>query len=131
MDDRDIVAAIVAGDGDGIAYAYRKYAASLYRYCHWMVPESADATVALQDTFVIAAAKLGRLRDPRDLRPWLYAVARSECHRWRRPAQAAPVPAEAAEEGPEPRKRASAALGGLGPGEPLGLQDRADPSRRL
>ena len=33
------------------------------------------AADAVQDTFVIAAANLGGLRDPRRLRPWLYAVA--------------------------------------------------------
>jgi RNA polymerase sigma factor (sigma-70 family) len=82
MDDRDIVAAIVAGDADGIGYAYDKYAASLYGYCHWMAPEPADAAVAVQDTFIIAVARLGGLRDPRKLRPWLYAVARAECRRW-------------------------------------------------
>jgi DNA-directed RNA polymerase specialized sigma24 family protein len=93
MDDRDIVAAVVAGDADGITYAYGKHAASLYGYCHWAVPEAADAAVALQDTFLIAAASLGTLRDPRRLRPWLYAVARRECHRWLRPADAVPPPA--------------------------------------
>jgi hypothetical protein len=35
---------------------------------------------AVEETFVIAAARLGGLRDPRKLRPWLYAVARNECH---------------------------------------------------
>jgi DNA-directed RNA polymerase specialized sigma24 family protein len=82
MDDCDIVAAIAAGGVGGIARAYDKYAASLYGYCHWMVPEPSDAAVALQDTFIIAATRLAVLRDPRKLRPWLYAVARAECRRW-------------------------------------------------
>ena len=46
-----------------------------------MLNEPEDAADAIQDTFVIAAARLGGLRDPRKLRPWLYAVARNECHR--------------------------------------------------
>ena len=41
----------------------------------------ADAADAVQDTFVIAASKLAGLRDQSRLRPWLYAVARNECHR--------------------------------------------------
>jgi DNA-directed RNA polymerase specialized sigma24 family protein len=81
MDDRDIVAAITAGDDDGIAYAYDKYAASLYGYCRWLTPEPADIAVPVQDTFILAAARLGALRDPTRLRPWLYAVARNECRR--------------------------------------------------
>jgi RNA polymerase sigma factor (sigma-70 family) len=41
----------------------------------------ADAADAVQDTFVIAASRLADLRDRNRLRPWLYAVARNECHR--------------------------------------------------
>ena len=46
-----------------------------------MLSRPADASDAVQDTFVVAAAKLGRLRDPGRLRPWLFAVARNECRR--------------------------------------------------
>ncbi len=81
MHDREIVAAIVAGDPAGLAAAYDSYAAALYAYCRSLLAEPADAADAVQDTFVVAAAKLGGLRDPDRLRPWLYAVARNECHR--------------------------------------------------
>jgi RNA polymerase sigma factor (sigma-70 family) len=81
MDDREVVTAIVAGDPAGLADAYDKYAASLYGYCRWMLHDPADAAGALQRTFAIAVTKLGGLRDPRELRPWLYAMARRECHR--------------------------------------------------
>jgi RNA polymerase sigma factor (sigma-70 family) len=81
MRDREIVAAIVAGDPAGLAAAYDSYADVLHRYCRSLLAEPADAADAVQDTFVIAAAKLGGLRDPDRLRPWLYAVARNECHR--------------------------------------------------
>ena len=81
MRDREIVAAIVAGDPAGLAAAYDSYAAVLYSYCRSLLAEPADAADAVQDTFVIAAAKLGGLRDADRLRPWLYAVARNECHR--------------------------------------------------
>ena len=65
MDDRETVAAIVAGDLAGLADAYDRYAESLYGYSHWMLPEPADADDAILDTFVIAAGGLGGLRDPR------------------------------------------------------------------
>ena len=81
MDDREIVAAIAAGELTALARAYDQYAESLYGYCRWMLAEPADAAEAVQDTFVIAAGELGALADPRKLRPWLYAVARNECHR--------------------------------------------------
>jgi RNA polymerase sigma factor (sigma-70 family) len=81
MRDREIVAAIVAGDQAGLAAAYDAYAAALHAYCRSLLAEPADAADAVQDTFVIAAAKVGSLRDPDRLRPWLYAVARNECFR--------------------------------------------------
>ena len=55
-----------------------------------MLSEPEDAADAVQDTFVIAAARLGGLRDPRKLRPWLYAVARNECHRRLRATEGRP-----------------------------------------
>jgi RNA polymerase sigma factor (sigma-70 family) len=80
MDDRELVAAIVAGDPAGLAEAYDTYAESLYGYCRMTLHEPDDAADAVEDTFVIAAARLGGLRDPRKLRTWLYAVARNQCH---------------------------------------------------
>ena len=88
MKDREIVAAIAAGDPAGLAGAYDKYAESLYGYCGWLLGEPDRAADTVQDTFVIAAASLGGLRDPGRLRPWLYAVARSECHRRLRAGEA-------------------------------------------
>src|SRR5215472_18955025 len=81
IDDAEIAAAIVAGDRAGLAAAYDLYAAALYAYCRSLLAEPADAADAVQDTFVLAASKLAGLRDPDRLRPWLYAVARNECHR--------------------------------------------------
>ncbi|HEX6520595.1 MAG TPA: RNA polymerase sigma factor [Streptosporangiaceae bacterium] len=81
MRDSELVAAIVGGDPEGLAAAYDKYAARLYTYCRSVLHEPADAADAVQDTFVIAASRLGGLRDRERLRPWLYAVARNECRR--------------------------------------------------
>ena len=82
MQDRELVAAIVAGDPDGLAEAYDRYAAPLYTYCRLMLPDPdplGGAALAVQDTFIIATARLQGLRDPDQLRPWLHAVARNEC----------------------------------------------------
>jgi RNA polymerase sigma factor (sigma-70 family) len=81
MRDREVVAAIVAGDPDGLAEAYDRYASPLYTYCRSLLREPADAADAVQDTFVIAASRLAGLRDQNRLRPWLYTVARNECLR--------------------------------------------------
>jgi len=86
--DRELLAAIVAGNPVGMATAYDRYAAGLYGYCQWMLQDPAVAAESLQDTFVLAAASLGELPQAAKLRPWLFALARSECRRraWPRPA---------------------------------------------
>jgi RNA polymerase sigma factor (sigma-70 family) len=128
MDDREIVAAIAAGDLAGLADAFDEYAESLYGYCRWMLQEPADADDALQDTFVIAAGRVGGLQDPRKLYPWLYAVARNECYRRVHPRQVgvdeaadaaemtATDPSTSAEQA-ELRRLVRAALAGLAPDE--------------
>ena len=83
--DRQVVAAITAGDPAGIALAYDRYAAALYGYCHWMLHDSAEAAESLQGTFVLAATTLSGLPEPSKLRPWLFALARNECRRRIRP----------------------------------------------
>ena len=91
MQDGEIVAAIVAGEPAGLAAAYDRYAPALYAYCRSLLAEPADAGDAVKDTFIIAAAKAGGLRQRERFRPWLYAVARNECFRRLR-AQGLPGP---------------------------------------
>lgn len=79
MDDSEIVAAIATGDPAGLPAAYDKYAAGVYGYCHWMLREPPGAGTALVETFVAAAPKLGRMKDPIAARAFLYATARNEC----------------------------------------------------
>jgi RNA polymerase sigma factor (sigma-70 family) len=129
MQDREVVAAIVAGDPAGIAAAYDKYAMALYAYCRSLLPRPADAADAVQDTFLAATVKLGGLRDPGKLRSWLYAVARNECLRTLRSQpdtssldEASGLVAESADvAGPvernDLRRLVRDAIGGLNPGE--------------
>jgi RNA polymerase sigma factor (sigma-70 family) len=130
MEDRDIVAAIVAGDPAGLAEAYDRYAVPLYAYSCSMLGEPADAADVVQDAFLIAAARLPGLRDPDKLRPWLYAVARNECLRRLRAAartvagldEAHDLPAAAGDPGQQTeqadlRELVRDAIDGLNPGE--------------
>jgi RNA polymerase sigma factor (sigma-70 family) len=78
MRDTEIVASIMAGDPNGLAAAYDRYADPLFKYCRSLLGDPADAADAVQDTFVIAAARLDGLREPERFRAWLYAVARNE-----------------------------------------------------
>ena len=126
--DREVVAAIVAGDPAGLAAAYDKYARELYAYCRTLLREPADAADAVHDAFVVAAVSLSRLRDPERLRPWLYAVVRNLCLRKLRAEKAAYVSAVAEAAGEdadvggdaeraETRALLRAASGGLNRGE--------------
>jgi RNA polymerase sigma factor (sigma-70 family) len=129
MRDSELVASIVAGDPEGLAAAYDRYSGPLFGYCQSLLRERDDAADAVQDTFVIAASKLGRLRDPERLRPWLFAVARNECLHRLKSRRAAAVLAEIPEqpdesvdvggeaERAESRALIRAALGGLNDGE--------------
>ena len=129
MRDREVVAAIVAGDPAGLAEAYDRYATPLYSFCRTMLREPADAADAVQDTFVIAAPRMSGLRDPERLRSWLYAVARNECLRRLRAGsqhasieEAPDVTDEAADvaadvERADLRALVRDALGGVGPAE--------------
>jgi hypothetical protein len=87
MQDRTVVAEVIAGDAEGFGAAYDQYAPSLYGYCRSVLPEG-EAAEAVLDTFLIAAAKLDGLGDPDRLGAWLQAVARNECLRRLGPAGA-------------------------------------------
>ena len=97
MQDRALVAAVVAGEADGFAAAYDQYAASLYACCHAVLPDGETAEAVL-DTFLIATAKLDGLRDPDRFGPWLHAVARNECVRRLGPGAEMPAAADPVDE---------------------------------
>ncbi len=46
MRDSEVVAAIVAGDPNGLAEAYDRYAAPLYTYCRSLLREKASAAAS-------------------------------------------------------------------------------------
>src|ERR1700719_95955 len=81
MSDSELVAAISDRDVSALAVAYHQHAAALHAYSRSLLNDPADAADTVQDTFIIAASRLGELRDPSRLRPWLFAVARNECYR--------------------------------------------------
>ncbi|MCI0689597.1 MAG: RNA polymerase sigma factor [Sporichthyaceae bacterium] len=95
MDDVGIVAAMRAGDSNGLAAAYDSYADRLFTYCVTLLRDRDRAADIVHDTFIVAYQRIGQLRDPTRLRPWLYAIARNECLRSAR-LQARSVPLEEA-----------------------------------
>ena len=91
------MAAIAAGDITGVTAAFDRYAQGLYAYCLARLTEPTEAADAVQDSFIVASSKAWELSQPDRLRVWLFAVARSECHRRLQTAIPSPPLYEAAE----------------------------------
>ena len=81
MDDRQIVASMRARKTGGFAAAYDAYAERLYAYSRSILSDHDAAADAVHDAFLIAGQRIGELRNPDRLRPWLYAIVRHECLR--------------------------------------------------
>ncbi|QSR24801.1 hypothetical protein CFH99_04105 [Nocardioides aromaticivorans] len=80
-DDASLVAGVLAGDRQAFASVYEKYADRLHDFAFSMLRNPVEAQDCVADSFVVMAEKVGQLRDPSRLRPWLYAVVRNECLR--------------------------------------------------
>jgi RNA polymerase sigma factor (sigma-70 family) len=80
-DDARLVRAATAGDRNAFAAIYDRYADRLHDFCWGLLRDRDEAADATRDAFLVAAERLGQLRDPERLRPWLYAVARSQALR--------------------------------------------------
>ncbi|MER7544805.1 hypothetical protein ABTW95_17545 [Spirillospora sp. NPDC127506] len=81
MNDHLLVEALRERDPGATAAVYDAHAHRLYAYCWFRLRCRDTAQVALRDTFIVAEAHIGKLRDPDRFRPWLYAIARLECER--------------------------------------------------
>ncbi|TDB92767.1 sigma-70 family RNA polymerase sigma factor [Actinomadura sp. 7K534] len=90
MDVHLLVEALREREPDARPAVYDAYADRLYAYCWFQLRNRDAAQVALRDTFILADAHVGRLRDPGRLTPWLYAIARLECARRLPPRNQAP-----------------------------------------
>ncbi len=79
--DAEVTTAAAAGDRDAFAQIYDRYADRLHDFCVGMLRNRDTAADCVQDVFCIAATRLGQLKDPDKLRPWLYSIARNEALR--------------------------------------------------
>ncbi|MGH3519268.1 MAG: sigma-70 family RNA polymerase sigma factor [Haloechinothrix sp.] len=78
MDDGELARRAADGDRGAWAAIYDRYADRLHDYCHSILRDRNEAADALHDAFVTATTKIGQLRDPERLRPWLYAICRTQ-----------------------------------------------------
>ena len=79
--DAELVTAYLAGDRDALAAIYDRYADRLYDTATAMLRSRHDAADMTQTVFLMAAERLGQLRDRSRLKAWLFAVLRNEVYR--------------------------------------------------
>ncbi len=104
--DAQLVQEARAGDRAAFGAIYSRYADRIHDFCRSALRDPHEAADVTQETFLVAAGRLGQLREPDKLRAWLYAIARNEAmrrSRSRRRATPTPVAAEMASDraGPE------------------------------
>jgi RNA polymerase sigma factor (sigma-70 family) len=92
MDDSALVERAREGSKDAFAAIYDRYADRLFDFVSSVLHDRDEAADVVQDTFLVAGARLHQLREPAKLRPWLYAIARHEAlRRTRRRQREEPV----------------------------------------
>ncbi|MBO9524481.1 MAG: sigma-70 family RNA polymerase sigma factor [Nocardioidaceae bacterium] len=79
--DAELVSRVLHADREAFAAVYDRYGDRLHDFAYSMLRQREDAADAVADSFVTFAERLPQLRDPDRLRPWLYAIVRSECLR--------------------------------------------------
>ena len=79
--DAQLATAYLAGDRGALAGIYDRFSAGLYDTAAAMLRDRHEAADAMQDVFLIAAERMGQLREPERLKPWLYAILRNEVYR--------------------------------------------------
>lgn len=79
--DAGLVASHLAGDPSALGGIYDRYADSLHDTAAAMLNDRSEAADVLHDVILIAAERLGQLRDPDRLKPWLFAILRNEVYR--------------------------------------------------
>jgi DNA-directed RNA polymerase specialized sigma24 family protein len=81
VSDRELVAALRAGDRLAAGQVYDVYGTRLYAYCHELLADPKLSADALRDTFIVAANRIDELAEADEFGAWLYALARAECVR--------------------------------------------------
>jgi RNA polymerase sigma factor (sigma-70 family) len=80
-EDSELAIRVADGDSAALAIVYDRYADRLFDFCNSMLRDREEAADTVQQCFLIAAEKMGSLREPSKMRAWLYAVARHDCLR--------------------------------------------------
>jgi len=94
VDESALVTALSRGDPQTLRIAYQRYAGRLHAYAWRLLGDREAADDAVQDAFHLVGWHADELRDPHQLRSWLYAIVRHECRRRGRKTEVAPPEAD-------------------------------------
>lgn len=89
--DEDLVLASLGGDRDAFAQIVQRYQRLVCSLAYSAVGNLSESEDIAQETFLAAWQKLGTLKDPAKLRPWLCGVVRFKSSRSRRSGASEPV----------------------------------------
>ena len=79
--DAELVNACGSGDQDAFAHLYDRYSDRVFSFCLTLTRDRGLAEDAMADTFVTAWQRMNQLRDPNQVRPWLFAIAKNRVSR--------------------------------------------------
>ncbi|MGW9028054.1 RNA polymerase sigma factor [Streptomyces sp. NPDC055722] len=94
--DAELIGAALAGDVSSLGLLLARHRASMYAVALAVLGHSQDAEDAVQEAALIALRRIGDVRDPDTVGPWLRMVVRNVCRARLRRASAVPM-AEPAE----------------------------------
>ena len=79
--DAELVEASARGDQQAFAHIYDRYSDRVFSFCLTLTRDRGMAEDAMADTFVTAWQRMGQLRDPSQVRSWLFAIAKNRVAR--------------------------------------------------
>jgi RNA polymerase sigma-70 factor (ECF subfamily) len=80
LDNRRLVREARNGSQEAFKSIYECYGARIHNFLYRLLGSKDEAEDATQQTFLIALSRLGTLRDPDQLEPWIYRIARNEVY---------------------------------------------------
>jgi len=89
--DSDLVHAAQAGDAASLGILLARHRAGMYAVAVGVLGYGSDAEDAVQEAAIIALRRIGDIRDPDAVGPWLRMVVRNVCRAMRRRTTAEPV----------------------------------------
>jgi RNA polymerase sigma-70 factor (ECF subfamily) len=79
-DVRRLVGELQKGNREAFKTIYEGYGSRIYNFLYRLLGSKQEAEDATQQTFLMAFQRIGTLRNPDVLEPWIYRIARNEVY---------------------------------------------------